>query len=124
LAGPGFDLFVGGKQDPSFGPVVFFGMGGIYIEAFKDVANLLCPARPEIIAEKLAELKTSKLLSGMRGQPAGDTEAFIDLVVRAARLLADFPGIKELDINPVRVLPKGEGVIALDTRLRISLTDH
>ncbi len=124
MAGPGFDLFVGGKQDPSFGPVVFFGLGGIYIEAFKDVANLLCPARPEIIEEKMATLKSATLLSGLRGEPAGDQSAFIDLVVRTARILADFPGIKELDINPVRVFTEGEGVIALDTRLRISLTDH
>jgi len=124
MAGPGLDLFVGGKQDPSFGPVVFFGMGGIYIETFKDVANLLCPVQPEQVAEKLAALKAAALLSGLRGQRAADTGLFIDLVVRTARLLADYPGIKELDINPVRVFSEGEGVLALDTRVRISLTDR
>jgi acetate---CoA ligase (ADP-forming) len=123
MAGEGFDLFIGGKHDPSFGPVVFFGMGGIYIEAFRDVANILCPARPESIAERLASLRSAAILKGLRGQPAGDTEAFIDLVMRTGQLLADFPGIKELDINPVRVFPSGKGVIALDTRVRISLTD-
>ncbi len=124
MAGPGFDLFIGGKHDHSFGPVVFFGMGGIYIEALSDVANLLCPTRPEQVEEKLAALKSSAMLSGWRGQPAADTKAFIDLVIRTARLLADYPGIRELDINPVRVFPEGEGALALDTRVRISLTDH
>lgn len=124
MAGPGLDLFVGGKQDPSFGPVVFFGMGGIYIETFKDVANLLCPVYPEQVKEKLAALKAAAMLSGLRGQRAADVMLFIDLVVRTAWLLADYPGIKELDINPVRVFPEGEGVLALDTRVRISLTDR
>ncbi len=124
MAGPGIDLFVGGKHDPSFGPVVFFGMGGIYIETFKDIANLLCPARPGQVAEKLAHLKTAALLGGLRGQQAADTRCFIDLVVRTASLLADYPGIRELDINPVRVFPEGEGVLALDTRVRISATDR
>ncbi len=124
MADPGTDLFVGGKHDPSFGPVVFFGMGGIYIEAFSDVANLLCPARAELIAERFDRLKVAAILKGLRGQPAGDTGAFIDLIVRTAHLLADFPGIRELDINPVRVFPGNNGVAALDTRVRISLSEH
>jgi acetate---CoA ligase (ADP-forming) len=124
MASPGTDLFVGGKHDPSFGPVVFFGMGGIFIEAFSDVANMLCPARTELIAEKFDRLKVAAILKGLRGQPAGDTISFIDLVVRTAQLLADFPGIRELDINPVRVFPAANGVIALDTRVKISLGEH
>jgi len=124
MAGPGLDLFIGGKYDPSFGPVVFFGLGGIYIETFKDVANLLCPARPEEVQIKLAALKSAAMLSGPRGQRALDKKSFIDLVVRTSRLLADYPGIKELDINPVRVFSEGEGVLALDTRVRISITER
>jgi len=124
MADPGTDLFVGGKHDPSFGPVVFFGMGGIYIEAFSDVANLLCPTRAELITERFDRLKVAAILKGLRGQPAGDTGAFIDLIVRTAHLLADFPGIRELDINPVRVFPDNNGVAALDTRVRISLSEH
>ncbi|HPR51979.1 MAG TPA: acetate--CoA ligase family protein [Deltaproteobacteria bacterium] len=119
LAQDGYDMFVGGKYDESFGQVVFFGMGGIYIELFKDVANTLCPAGRGDIQKRLERLKAFSILKGMRGQEKGDIDAFIDLVVRVSHLLDAFPGIKELDINPVRVFPEGAGVMALDARMRI-----
>jgi acetate---CoA ligase (ADP-forming) len=120
MASEGYDMFIGGRQDPSFGPVVFFGMGGIYVEVFRDIANVLCPARTESVEKRFANLKSALLLRGLRGQEPGDVNAFIDLVVRTSFLLADFPEIKELDINPVRVFPNSGGVMALDARLRIA----
>ncbi len=120
MAGEGYDMFVGGRQDPSFGPVVFFGMGGIYVEAFHDVANVICPAGTDSVETRLKELNAARILEGMRGKTPGDLEAFIDLVVRTSHLLADYPGIEELDINPIRVFPAGEGAAALDARIRIS----
>ncbi|HPX17423.1 MAG TPA: acetate--CoA ligase family protein [Deltaproteobacteria bacterium] len=120
MAPEGYDMFVGGKNDPSFGPVILFGLGGIYVEVFRDVANSLCPAAASTISERLARLKSFAVLKGMRGKPAGDVPAFVDLAVRVSHLLAAFPQIKELDINPVRVLPKGMGVVALDARARIA----
>jgi len=119
MAPDGYDMFVGGRQDPSFGPVLFFGMGGIFVEVFKDIANVLCPTRPETVQTKLNGLKSSQMLDGVRGYAAGDINAFIDLIVRISYLLADFPAIRELDINPVRVFPDGNGVSALDARMRI-----
>ncbi len=121
MAPDGYDMFVGGARDPSFGPVVYFGMGGIHIEIFKDVANITCPARPERVGDRLQRLKASTILEGSRGQAPGDRDAFIDLVVRVSHLLADYPGIKELDINPVRVFSNGSGVMALDARLRLTV---
>jgi acetyltransferase len=121
MAADGYDMFVGGKNDPSFGPVVFFGMGGIYVEIYSDVANVLCPARPDSVTSRFEKLKSARVLAGTRGKEPGDVEAFIDLVVRTSHLLADFPGIKELDINPVRVFSKGEGVMALDARVRLKV---
>ena len=120
MASEGYDMFVGGRRDPSFGPVVFFGMGGIYVEVFRDIANVLCPARTESVEKRFANLKSAQLLRGLRGQEPGDVNAFIDLVVRTSFLLANFPEIKELDINPVRVFPNNGGVMALDARLRIA----
>lgn len=117
MAPDGYDMFVGGRQDPSFGPVVFFGMGGIYVEVFKDVANVICPARHESVEKRLKSLKSALILEGLRGKAAGDVSSFIDLVVRTSYLLASFPGIRELDINPVRVFPDGKGVMALDARV-------
>ncbi|MEW5785864.1 MAG: acetate--CoA ligase family protein [Bacillota bacterium] len=119
MAPEGCDLFVGGKHDPSFGPVVFFGMGGIYIEVFRDVANTLCPAAVESIYARLKRLKAHAVLGGLRGQTPGDVPSFIDLVARVSHLLADFPCIKELDLNPVRVFPQGNGALTLDARARI-----
>ncbi|HNY66141.1 MAG TPA: acetate--CoA ligase family protein [Deltaproteobacteria bacterium] len=120
MAPEGHDMFVGGKHDPSFGPVVFFGMGGIYIEVFRDVANALCPAQPEIVLERVRGLKSYKVLQGLRGKAPGDIDAFVDLVVRVSMLLSDFPNIVELDVNPVRVFDRGQGVMALDARARIA----
>ncbi len=120
MAPEGYDMFVGGKYDPSFGPVVFFGMGGIYIEVFRDVANVLCPADPDLVINRLKGLKSFLVLEGLRGKARGDIDAFVDLVMRVSRLLAAFPQIQELDINPVRVFPEGDGVIALDARARIA----
>ncbi len=120
LAAEGYDMFVGGKEDPSFGPVIFFGLGGIYVEVFKDIASVICPAKKEIIAEKLQNLLSVKILTGWRGKETGDIDSFIDLTFKISQLLADFPSIKELDINPVRVFPTGRGAIALDARMHLA----
>ena len=119
MAGPGHDMFVGGLMDKSFGPVVVFGYGGIYIEVFNDSERALCPTCYDEVAGKLARLKCQAILKGSRGQGASDIPAFIDTVVRVACLLADFPRIKELDLNPVRVFAAGDGALALDARMVI-----
>ncbi len=117
MAGEGYDMFVGGKYDESFGPVVFFGMGGIYVEVFRDVACAICPAGEAEIRSRLEQLRCFAILSGSRGKTAGDVDAFVDVVMRVSRLMAAFPAIKELDINPVRIFT--DGALALDARIRI-----
>ena len=119
MAGPGHDMFIGGKMDASFGPVVFFGYGGIYIEVFRDVKLLLCPAGREEIAEKAAQLKSYKILQGARGGRTADIDAYVDMILRVSHLMARFPEIRELDLNPVRVLADGSGALALDARVRV-----
>ena len=119
MAGPGHDMFVGGLMDDSFGPVVVFGYGGIYIEVFNDSERALCPTCHDEVTAKLTRLKCQAILKGSRGQGASDIPAFIEAVVRVACLLADFPQIKELDLNPVRVFAAGDGALALDARMRI-----
>ncbi len=119
MAGAGYDMFIGGKQDPSFGPVVFFGYGGIYVEIFKDVKMLLCPAGRDEIEEKIAQLKSFKMLKGARGGKGGDIAAYADMIRRVSHLLAEYPEIIELDINPVRLLHDNAGAVALDARVRI-----
>ncbi len=117
MADSGHDLFIGAKQDPVFGPVILFGMGGIYMELFSDFAVHLCPANSERVKSCLKRLKAYSLLSGARGQSTGDVDAFVDLVVRVSRIVAANSQILELDLNPVRVFSKG--VLPLDIRIRI-----
>ncbi|MEE9912637.1 MAG: acetate--CoA ligase family protein [Deltaproteobacteria bacterium] len=117
-AGDGYDMFIGGKYDPSFGPIVFFGYGGIYIEVFRDTANVLCPSNTGEIEDKVRKLKSCKILQGARGKGAGDIPGYVAMIERVTHLLHEFPQIRELDINPVRVLADGSGVVALDARLR------
>ncbi len=117
MAKEGYDLFIGGKQDDAFGPVVFFGMGGIFMELYKDTGNMICPATHEQVRKRLERLKTFSWLKGMRGNAPGDVDMFVDMVVRVSYLLHTFPQIRELDINPMRIFLKGG--MALDARMRI-----
>ena len=118
MAADGHDMFIGGNVDDSFGPAVFFGYGGIYIEVFTDVQNVLAPSNKTEISEKLERLKSYKILEGTRGQSRGDIEGYVDMIERVSHLMATFPEIKELDLNPVRILADGSGVVALDARIR------
>ncbi|BCS96017.1 acyl-CoA synthetase [Desulfoluna limicola] len=119
MAGDGHDMFVGGNVDDSFGPVALFGYGGIYIEVFKDAQTVLCPSNSEEITTKINRLKAAQILEGARGKARADIEGYVDLIHRVSHLLAEFPQIKELDLNPVRLLEDGSGVLALDARCRI-----
>lgn len=119
MAPAGADMFIGARHDPSFGPVVFFGMGGVFIELFKDVQTVLCPTSHAEVKEKLERLRSSSLLGGYRGSAPSDVDAFVDAVVRVSYLMHTCQGIEELDINPIRVFPKGQGALALDARMRI-----
>ncbi len=119
MAGEGYDMFIGGKFDQSFGPVVLFGFGGIFVEIFEDVACMLCPAHEDDVRTKLMRLKSYKMLKGARGKSAADVDAYVKSIVQASKLLSDFPQIRELDINPFRLLSDGSGAIALDARMRV-----
>ena len=119
MAPAGLDLFIGGLQDPVFGPVVVFGAGGIQVEVFADVARLLCPTGEAEVLAELGRLHCARLFEGFRGRPAMDPAPFARAVVRVGQLLADFPEIAELDLNPVR-LTDGGALLALDARLRLT----
>ncbi|MBN1496135.1 MAG: acetate--CoA ligase family protein [Spirochaetes bacterium] len=119
MAGEGYDMFIGGRQDASFGPVIFFGFGGIYIEIFNDVRLLLCPAGRDDIQKKVTELKSYGILKGARGKQPVDIDSYIAMIERVSHLLVRFPEIQELDMNPVRILADGSGSLALDARIRI-----
>lgn len=113
----GWELILGAKHDPNFGPVVLAGLGGIFVEIFKDSAIRVVPFDRTETREMLEELKGYPILAGARGQKPYDIEAVEETIMKLSRLIADFPEIKEIDINPFYVMHKGHGSFALDARI-------
>ncbi|MFU8773031.1 MAG: acetate--CoA ligase family protein, partial [Anaerolineales bacterium] len=113
----GRELILGGRQDPQFGAVVLLGLGGIFVEVFKEVVVRVAPISKEDAWEMIESLRGAKILKGVRGQKPADLEAVVDALLRISQLLCDFPEIKELDINPLRVYVEGKGCQALDARI-------
>ena len=113
----GLEVLVGMNRDPQFGPLVTFGLGGIYVEILKDVTFRLAPFSRQEAEEMIGEIRAHALLDGVRGKPPMDKEAIVDTLMRIGQLVLDFPEIAELDINPLMVYPRGQGVIAIDMRL-------
>jgi acetyl coenzyme A synthetase (ADP forming)-like protein len=116
----GTEILVGMNRDPQFGPLVTFGLGGIYVETLKDVTFRVAPFSPEEARQMLDEIRAHAILDGVRGQPPADKEAIVDILLRIGQLVQDFPEIAELDINPVMVYPEGQGALAIDMRLVLS----
>jgi acetyl coenzyme A synthetase (ADP forming)-like protein len=114
---PGLEVLIGMNRDPQFGPLITFGLGGIYVEILKDVTFRIAPFSRWEARDMLSEIRTHALLEGVRGQPPVDKEALIDALLRVGQLVLDFPEIAELDINPFVVYEQGQGGIAIDMRL-------
>jgi acetyltransferase len=113
------ETIIGISEDPQFGPMIMFGLGGIYVEVLKDVSFRIAPISEEIAKEMIGEIKTIKLLKGTRGEAPSDIESIVDVLLRMSQLVTDFPEIMEMDINPLFVKKRGEGSIAGDARIRI-----
>ncbi len=103
----GKEVIVGMKRDPSFGPLVMFGMGGIYVEVFRDVSFRIAPISKEDAEEMVREVKAYKILQGVRGERPSDVNAVIDVILRVSQMVTDLEEILELDINPIFVYEKG-----------------
>ncbi len=116
----GRELILGGRQDPQFGPVVVVGLGGIFVEILNEVSVRVAPLARWEAREMIEELRGAQILKGARGDQPSDIEAVVDALLRLAQLLQDFPEIKEIDINPLRVFYQGEGCRALDARMLIA----
>jgi acyl-CoA synthetase (NDP forming) len=117
---PVAELIVGALRDPVAGPVLTIGAGGILVELLDDAAILTLPADEEAIRSAIASLKISRLLAGYRGGPAGDMDALVAAVASAASYVVSNASIvEELDVNPIMVLPTGDGVVAADALIRL-----
>jgi acetyl coenzyme A synthetase (ADP forming)-like protein len=116
----GLEVLIGMNRDPQFGPLVTFGLGGIYVETLKDVTFRVAPFSRLEAEQMLNEIKAHALLDGVRGQNPVDKEVLIDTILRIGQLVTDFPEIMELDINPYIVYEQDRGGVALDMRLVLS----
>lgn len=116
----GKETIIGAKQDPKFGPLLMFGMGGIYVEVLKDVVFRLAPINEYETKDMIDSIKTSKLLRGVRGEKPSDVNALVDCLLRLSQLVTDFPEIAEFDMNPLLVLEDGKGCRAVDVRIGLS----
>jgi acetate---CoA ligase (ADP-forming) len=116
----GIEALVGVTTDPTFGPLLVCGLGGVLVELLRDVSFHLTPVTDADAREMLDKLRAARLLDGYRGQPAGDRDALVDVILRVAGLVEVVPELLELDLNPVKVLAPGKGAIVVDGRMRVA----
>ncbi|MGD2205772.1 MAG: acetate--CoA ligase [Anaerolineae bacterium] len=113
----GKEVIAGMNRDPHFGPLMMFGLGGIYVEVLRDVAFRIAPFDRREAHKMVREIRGHSLLRGVRGERRSDLEALVDALLRLSQLVNDFPEIAEFDINPLVVFEEGRGVLGIDMRL-------
>jgi acetyltransferase len=118
----GKEVLVGGQRDPNFGPMLVFGMGGIYVEVLQDVTFRLAPIVPLSAENMVASIRSFPLLCGVRGEAPSDLPALYETLERISQLVVDLPEVVELDINPLIVRAQGEGAVAVDARVVLART--
>jgi len=116
MASGGQEVIIGMKRDPNFGPLMMFGLGGIYVELFKDIAFRVAPITKKDAFEMIEETSAGKLLKGIRGNQPSDIDAVVDSLLKLSQLAMDQPQILEIEINPFLVHEIGKGAFALDAR--------
>ena len=118
----GVEVIVGLSQDAQFGPIILFGLGGTLVEVYHDVTMRACPISEKDAREMVRDVRGAKLLNGFRGGPEGDVEALVDVLLSVSRIAVELAHRKpDLDINPLMVLPKGQGVKAVDALMTLAL---
>jgi len=114
MAAQGTEVIVGAKRDPQFGPTVLFGLGGIFVEVFKDVSLRVAPVDGAMALDMIKEIKGYPILKGARGKKGVDIDALADIIVKTSGLMMAEGDVLELDMNPVMAYEKG--AIAVDAR--------
>jgi len=115
MAPPGVEVIVGMSQDPQFGPVLMFGLGGVLVEVLKDVSFRIVPVTKRDAGEMIREIKGYPILEGYRGQEPASIPALEELIVEVSQFVEQNPQIKELDLNPVFAYK--DKAIAVDARI-------
>jgi len=115
----GEEVILGLKRDPSFGAVIMFGLGGTFVEIFKDVSFKVAPINKDMALKMIRQIKAYPILSGARGREPRDIEAIADAIMRLSQFALENPQVKELDINPLIVLPTGKGCYIADAKIML-----
>ncbi len=115
----GHEVLIGMVEDPNFGPLIGFGLGGVFVELIGDVTFRIHPLTDLDAKEMISEVKSGKLLEGYRGGEKGDVEAVADTLLRLSALIEDLPEVMEIDLNPVKVAKPGDGVRIVDARIKV-----
>jgi acyl-CoA synthetase (NDP forming) len=115
MAAPGLEVIIGMATDPQFGPVLMFGLGGVWVEVLKDVSFKIVPLTRADAANAIREIRAARLLDGFRGSEPVDTAALEDILLRVSEFVAKTPEVKEMDLNPIFAYP--DGAIAVDARV-------
>ena len=116
MAPKGLEVIIGMRRDPTFGPMMMFGMGGTLVEQLKDISFRVAPLSLEDIQEMIDATIAGKLLKGVRGSGRADIEAVQAAIAALSQAALDFPELEEIEINPLVVYPQGQGALALDSR--------
>lgn len=114
---PGREFIVGLAHDPLFGALIMFGLGGVYVEALRDVVFRIVPIGSSDARDMVKSIRGAALLGALRGQPAVNVGLVEDMLLRVSQLAKDFPEISELDVNPL--VAAGETIMAVDCRVKL-----
>jgi acetyl-CoA synthetase (ADP-forming) len=117
MAKPDLEVIVGGIRDPVFGPVVMFGLGGVFVEVLKDVSFRIAPLSDADVDDMVREVRGYRILEGFRGSPPRDLDALKRVILGVSRMMVEVGEIAELDLNPVILYPRGEGALIVDARI-------
>ena len=115
MARPGLEVIVGTATDPQFGPVIMFGLGGVWVEVLKDVSFKLAPLTKDDARAAIGEIRAARLLEGFRGSEPVDKAALEDILLKVSEFVAATPEVLEMDLNPVFAYP--DGAVAVDARV-------
>ena len=117
---PGTEVIIGGRRDKAFGPIIMFGLGGIYVEVMKDVSFRALPTTYRETSLMVEEIKSYPLLLGVRGEPRKDIDKIVNTIYRVGYILQNCPKITDIEVNPLMVYEQGKGVKAVDIRVMLS----